>query len=381
MYYKMRLRRSKSAISRNGIPSRPQQTRGLKATLLGRESIKNRLDAALKVFIRQMDKTYHLSTISPVLLRYIREFVLRDGKRLRPILFIAGYAGFARRLARGLYTSALSLELLHDFMLVHDDIVDKSATRRGKPSMHRMLEGYLRKEYGKPKFNGQDLAIVVGDVMYAMAINAFLTIDEKMERKERALKKFIEAAMYTGGGEFVELLLGAKRLDEVRKADIYRIYDFKTAYYSFASPLSTGAILAGAPEREVDRIFDYGICLGRAFQIKDDIIGIFGKEEEIGKPLLTDLQEGKKTILAYFAYTLAGAQGKQIIRRVLTKESVKKKDLLAMQEVIVSSGALAKAEREIALLIRQAEALLESSSIKKESGDFLSSYSNRLLNV
>ena len=107
-------------------------------------------------------------------------------------MFIIGYLSFAKKAARGLYTSALSIELLHDFMLVHDDIIDKSKTRRGKPSMHKMLDNHLAK-FKNIKFSGQDLGIVVGDVMYAIAINAFLAINEDFTRKQRALKRFIEA--------------------------------------------------------------------------------------------------------------------------------------------------------------------------------------------
>jgi geranylgeranyl diphosphate synthase type I len=222
--------------------------------------------------------------------------VLREGKRIRPLLFLTGYSGFTNKPAPGLYTSALSFELLHDFMLIHDDIIDKSDTRRGKPSMHALLNNYLK---GTPnlKFSGEDLAIVLGDVIYAMAINAFLYIKEEKERKERALKKFVEAAMYTGSGEFIELIYGIKKLDKIKKEDIYKVYDFKTAYYSFASPLAIGAILAGAGKKQVDNIFKYGICLGRAFQIKDDIICMFDTEERTGKSSLTDLQENAPNLV------------------------------------------------------------------------------------
>jgi geranylgeranyl pyrophosphate synthase len=107
--------------------------------------------------------------------------------------------------------------------------------------MHKMLNNYLAR-FKKLKFNGQDLAIVIGDVMYATAIHAFLSIREDMGNKERALKKFIEAAVYTGSGEFIELLCGTKAIERVTKEDVYKIYDYKTAYYTFSWPKrSSGA--------------------------------------------------------------------------------------------------------------------------------------------
>jgi geranylgeranyl diphosphate synthase type I len=244
--------------------------------------IKIKVEKELSKYVNDLDRQYSLSKISPLLFKSIKEFVLRKGKRVRPILFIIGYLGFKKRPAKNLYTCALSLELLHDFMLVHDDIIDKSDTRRGKPSLHKMLGRYL-KTFKKVKFNGEDLAIVIADVMYALAIHTFLSIKEQEKRKERALRKFIEAAIYTGSGEFIEILNGIKDIEATNKSDIYKIYDLKTAHYTFATPLSTGAILAGAKQRQIDNLFKFGIYLGRAFQIKDDILGMFGQEKRIGQ--------------------------------------------------------------------------------------------------
>lgn len=299
---------------------------------------------------------------------------------MRPVLFVIGYLGFIKREASGLYTSAVSIELLHDFMLVHDDIIDKSDTRRGKPSMHKMLNNYLAR-YKEIKFNGQDLSIVVGDVMYAMAIDAFLKIKEAPQRKERALKQLIRAALYTGTGEFIELLAGTKSLKKITKADIYKIYDYKTAYYTFASPLAIGAILGGANEKEVKKLIRYGINLGRAFQIKDDILGMFGDEKKIGKPILTDLQEAKKTILIWQAYRNAAKKDRLAMRRILTKDKANKSDLLKVQEVVIKTGALDCVKKEMAKSIQAAQEAILSSKIKIKHKAFLKDYSEEILRL
>ncbi|MFA5090734.1 MAG: polyprenyl synthetase family protein [Candidatus Omnitrophota bacterium] len=343
--------------------------------------IKNKLDKELHKFVGDINKSYSLSRLSPVLFLHIKDFILRKGKRVRPILFIIGYLGFAKNPARGLFKSAISLELLHDFMLVHDDIIDKSELRRGKPSMHRMLNNYL-KRYKNIKFNGQDLAIAAGDVMYAMAIEAFLSIETEAKRKEEALKNFIRAAVYTGSGEFIELLLySTKDIRDIKKKDLVKIYDLKTAHYTFASPLATGAILAGAGREDIDRISRYGMCLGRAFQIKDDIIGMFSNEEETGKPMLADLKEGKKTILIWQAYRKACLGDRKIIKRIFAKKDTKKKDLLAMRKIVDDSGALDYARAEIKRLLRKSYAILAPCRINKKYKDLLNAYSARLLEI
>ena len=329
--------------------------------------IKSIIEKELNAYSRSLGKKASFNQTSPYLLKNVRNFILRKGKRLRPFLFVAGYLGFAKRIAPNLYKSALSMELLHDFMLVHDDIVDKADTRRGKPSMHKML--------------GQDLAIIAGDFIYAMALDTFLSIRENRQRKEKALKEFIKATMVTATGEFVELLSGSKELKKISKEDIYRIYDCKTACYTFASPLSCGAILAGASQEQVNRLRKLGLYLGRAFQIKDDILGIFGEKSETGKSPLSDLQEGKKTILIWYAYRHSKEKTKSAIQKSLKKGRINRGDLLKMRKIIKESGALDYAKKEAANFAKQARSLLNSSSMRREYKTLIDQYSQKLLNL
>ena len=342
--------------------------------------IKNRIEQELVSYIRSVDKTYSLSKISPLLYGSIKNFLSRKGKRVRPTLFILGYLGFAKKPAAGLYRSAISLELLHDFMLVHDDIIDKSSTRRGKPSMHEMLNKQLL-NFKNIKFTGEDLTIVIGDVMYAMALEAFLSIKEDMPRKEAALRKLIQAALYTGSGEFIELLFGAKNIDAITENDIYKIYDYKTANYTFATPFCMGALLAGAGKEQTDILSKLGLYLGRAFQIKDDCIGLFGKERKTGKSNLTDLQEAKKTILIWYAYNKSPRRDKSAIKRIFSASKVSKKDLLIMRRIVSDSGALEYARKEINALIEKAESLHARSKMRPPFKLALMNYSKAMLKL
>ena len=340
--------------------------------------IKNTIERQLAYFIQGIDRKYSLSKISPLLFNNIKEFVLRNGKRLRPILFVIGYKGFSKSTASNLYQSALAIELLHDFMLVHDDIIDKSDTRRGKPSMHKALNSYLSSSKKNLKFNGQDLTIVVGDVMYAIAINAFLSIKADFKLKEKALRKFIEAAIYTGSGEFIELLGGMKSLEAISKRDIYNIYDFKTARYTFSAPLATGAILAGAPDSQTKKLSDFGIMLGRAFQIKDDILGMFAEESKIGKSTLADLQEAKKTLLVWYAYNHTNNKNRVFIKKLFSRR-IQRPDLYKMREIIQQCGALQYAQKEVSGFINKAGAILNSSTMRPEYKAYLQEYTDKLL--
>lgn len=341
-------------------------------------TIKDRIDKELNKFAANLDKLYSLNKISPLLTRNIQDFIVRPGKRTRPLLFILGYMGFSIKQPKGLYRSSLSAELLHDFMLIHDDIIDKSDMRRNLPSMHAMLNTYLA-NFKNIKFNGQDLAIVAGDVLYAIAIDTFLSIKENDNRKSKALKKFIEAAIYTGSGEFIELLYGAKDIEDITKEDIYKIYNYKTAYYTFACPLSIGAILAGASQKQIDLLSKCGLYLGNAFQIQDDLLGMFCEEKKIGKSGLVDLQESKKTILIWQAYHNSPPENKSVIRDILTKNNICQNDLIKMREIVTQTGAKTAAEKEIAALINKAFVLIKSSRMNQVSKQLLLTYSKNIL--
>ena len=340
--------------------------------------IKIRIEKELRAYIGSISKLYALNKLSPLLFKNIKEFICRDGKRVRPILFCIGYLGFYKKTPRGLYRSALALELLHDFLLVHDDIIDKSEQRRGKPSMHALLRNSLGQNK-KAKFNPEDLAIVAGDVIYAMALDAFLAVRENARRKEQALKKLFLAALYTGSGEFIELLLGVKPIEKVTRQDIYKIYDYKTANYTFASPLTMGAALAGAKPGQIKKLYAYGMLLGRAFQIRDDILGTFGKIEETGKSNLTDIQEAKRTLLIWYAFNHASEKDRRMIKKILENKITKDTELIKIRSILTGTGALAYAQGQIECLYAQALNQIQGLNLNQKYQQALDNFSHKIL--
>lgn len=342
--------------------------------------IRKNIERQLNAYCQDDPGLKILGSISPLLFKFIREFILRPGKRIRPTLFVIGYKGYSNRNPPGLFKSALALELLHDFLLIHDDIIDRSTLRRGAPSMHNLFNIYL-KNYQNLKFNGQDLSIVAGDIVYAMAIHVFLSVKEAAAHKENALRRLIESAFYTGSGEFLELLLSARNAGSVKRRDILRVYDLKTANYTFASPLAVGATLAGAPAGQIKKLYAYGAYLGRAFQIKDDIIGMFGKSSDSGKSNLTDLKEAKKTLLISLAYQLSGAADKMIINKTLCKKNIAGADLVKIRRIVIKTGALEAAKDEIRSLLKKALALNHALKMKPTYKKILNDYCRQILSV
>ncbi len=303
--------------------------------------IKVQIDKSLKLFLDKIKIDYKLHLVDPILYESIREFCLRDGKRIRPILLALSYKGYRKNTARmspSIYYASTCIELLHNFMLIHDDIIDRSDLRRGKPTLHRLLQkaAHIPEE----ERLGRDLSLVAGDIVYALAIDAFLSINEDLKRKERALKYFIQTAVFTAMGEFADTLHGVRGLDKITEKDVFLNYTLKTARYTFDCPLVVGAILAGADNQDIKALSKLGLLIGQAFQIQDDVIGIFDSEKNIGKSILSDLTESKKTLLVCHAYRVLKGNNRQKFLKIFTKNKKNYADLVAIRQIFTHCGSL-----------------------------------------
>ncbi len=336
------------------------------------DQIRKNIDKSLGVFLETVKKEYKLHLVSPLLFDSIKEFTLREGKRLRPLLLILTYKAYApstKSISRKLYNASTCMEFLHNFMLIHDDIIDRSDLRRGRPTMHKILAHTVKTN--DPDKLGIDLGIIAGDIVYALAIDAFLSINEPLDRKERALKYFIQTAAFTAMGEFIDTVSGVKGIAEVDEKEVYLNYTLKTARYTFDCPMVTGAILAGADKREISKISAFGILIGQAFQIQDDIIGIFETEEAIGKSILSDLAEGKKTLLVIHAYsTLKGQQLKDFLN-IFNKKTKTLKDLEAIKKIFVDAGSLNYALDAVNTRLMKAQKILKTLKMNNKYRDLI----------
>ncbi len=327
-------------------------------------TFKKEIDISIGLFLDHVAKDYKLHLVDPLLFKSIREFSLREGKRIRPILLLLGYLGYSpkgKKPSRSLYNASTCIEFLHNFMLIHDDIIDCADLRRGKPTMHRVLNATV--PCANPNKLGVDLAIIAGDIVYALAIDAFLSIKEDPQRKEAALKYFIQTAAFTAMGEFVDTVHGVDELKNIKEEDVFLNYSLKTARYTFDCPLVTGAILAGAPKSEIPKLAAFGLCIGQAFQIQDDIIGLFETEEAIGKSILSDLDEQKKTLLIVHAY--AGLKGRDLtaMTRIFLKTKKNLTDQEAIKALVIKAGSLHYALEAVDTRITKAKKILATLKI------------------
>lgn len=329
--------------------------------------LREQIEKSLHAFMDKIKGEYKLHLVHPQLYQSIREFNLRGGKRLRPLLLILSYKGYCpsgKKIPPSLYNASTCIELLHNFMLIHDDIIDRSDLRRGKPTLHKSL-GKIVKTNNPDKL-GCDLGIIAGDIVYALAIDAFLSIREAPDRKERALKYFIQTAAFTAMGEFIDTVHGVERLNKVKERDVFLNYTLKTARYTFDCPLVTGAILAGADKKNISMLSKLGILVGQAFQIQDDIIGIFDTQKNIGKSILSDLTESKKTLLVCHAYNKLTSYKRSQFTKFFNKPNKSYKDLVAIRKIFIQTGSLQYSLSQVQRRLDEALSILKRLDMRNK---------------
>lgn len=339
--------------------------------------IKSRIEKAFYRFTMAR-AAFPWTSLPPPCRDRLRRYLLRKGKRLRPALFILGYMGHAPRPAKSIYAAAVALELLHAFILIHDDLIDRDSRRRGGPALHMLMK--LRRKSGAPaRVRGEDLALVMGDALYALAIRAFISVRAGPVGKQRALEQLTRAALVTAAGELEELLYTQTPLDRMDHAAICRIYDRKTAHYSFAMPLAMGAALAGAAPRTIAALSRFGICVGRAFQIKDDLGGgQAGRKTNIA-PVMADIREGRRTLLLLNAFRHGTPGDRKFLRRVYGRGTNTPGDLRRAAEIMLRPALARHAVLEMKRLSLRADRLLRAIPIKPEARKALQAYKESLL--
>ncbi len=289
------------------------------------------------------------------------DLIRRNGKRVRPSLCLLGYeAADGPRLTRdGVTTFAAGLELLHAFLLVHDDIADRADSRRGGPAVHVALRprvGALPED--ERQRLGEQLALVGGDWLYTRALTTMLEAPVAPDARARALARVLDVCRATAEGQYADIELSARPLTTVSTDEVVEIYRLKTGRYTFEAPLVSGAMLAGASEAICAALTDCARHLGIAFQIQDDLFGIFASECETGKPSLADLREAKKTWLLLTACESAPGTERRWLEELLARRAATVADLSRVRGLVIESGAFNRAVQEIERRCEAARAAL-----------------------
>lgn len=261
-------------------------------------SFKTKFEKGLGELLRvEGTKAMKIDPQYAIFIKILEEFTMRGGKRIRPAFMYFSYLACGGEDKMEITRAARSVELLQTFLLMHDDLVDRSDLRRGKPTTQRMFEKEFEKLdlLGDREHFGRSTAMICGDIAHMLAYSSLMETNFSFERREKARKLFDRIMFDTAYGWYREMLNTMK--SGVAENEVLRAMEYVSARYTIAGPVGLGAVLAGASQRNLKILTEYGLKLGVAFQIQDDILGMFGDEKEVGKPVNSDMLEGKKTIL------------------------------------------------------------------------------------
>ncbi|MGH3365829.1 MAG: polyprenyl synthetase family protein [Nocardioidaceae bacterium] len=291
---------------------------------------------------------------------------LRGGKRLR-----ASFCYWGWRAAGGpdddrIVTAAAAAEMLHASALTHDDVLDHSDTRRGRPAAHRQFEllHHSGKWQGTPSGFGSGAAILLGDLLLGWSDEMLRTSGLEAERVSRAMPYFDAMRTEVVAGQYLDLVAQSSGPASVPEA--MRVVQYKAAKYTVERPLHLGAALAGAAGALITALTSYGLPLGEAFQLRDDVLGVYGDPDVTGKPAGDDLREGKSTVLMALARERADDDQLRLLDRVFGRKKLDANGVRQLRETIEATGALTAVEQLISELTSAATTALAQAPIAED---------------
>lgn len=301
---------------------------------------------------------------------------LAGGKRLRARFCIAGWRAVeeASRAATvpppEVIAAAASLEIFHAAALVHDDIVDSSDTRRGRPSAHRALETAHRDAgwVGDPAAFGRSAAILLGDLLVAWSDDLLEDglAEAPASRARDARRAYATMRREVTIGQFLDVAEESafgSAPDEQHADRALRVASLKSARYSIQQPLLLGAALAGADAAQTAALTAFGHPVGMAFQLRDDVLGVFGDESVTGKPSGDDVREGKRTVLVAYAREALPAPARRILDELIGDPELDAAQVASVQRTMIDTGALDRVESLISDYAKQAERSLSGARL------------------
>lgn len=308
-------------------------------------------------------------------LGHARDIILSGGKRLRSALMYHAYLGMGGTEEEKILKTSVSIELIHAFLLTHDDIIDRDDIRHGVPTLQKRYADFGRRHFPHQDVNhfGTSIALIMGDMLYAFGNDIIFRSDFPKDVLFQALSCLQGIISFTVVGQARDIYMEYKR--DATEDEILKMYQNKTAKYTIEGPLHLGAILAGASQELLTKLSAYALPLGIAFQIQDDILGLFGTEERIGKPVGSDIEEGKFTLLVARTLKNVSMEQRKRLREILDRGAeLTDADRQEFCDLIRTSGSL----QEVQVLAQ--EYIATSRQALKELKPLLTEQSYLFLN-
>lgn len=335
---------------------------------------KNYIFEVLTAYIKEKKQTF--TTIRPYgddVFNRLEIFLLK-GKMIRGGLILSTLQLFKKHIIEDHVRIACAIELIHSALLIHDDIMDNDMLRRGEKTLH---VSYAEMFSGKHKLHvGKSLAICVGDVCFFLAFDILAQTSLSAKTKQHIQKLLCDEFIKVGLMQMQDVALSTQP-HLPKESDIISLYTYKTARYTFSLPFIIGALLAGAKSKTIKDLELIGEYMGIIFQIKDDELSIYATEEEIGKPIGSDLRENKKTFHYVRLMSKASAEDKNYMLNLQRKKHITHNDMKTYQFLLEKYNVTDDVQNLINLLrqkaIRRIKKLPISPLYQQSLSDFLDS--------
>jgi geranylgeranyl diphosphate synthase, type I len=345
-----------------------------KATLL---SVRSAVEEELGIFLNR--EAAYLNSISSELTPVsdsLSSFLLDSGKRLRPLFAYAGFLASGGSLDKPVVRAMASLELLQACALIHDDLMDGSDTRRGKPSIHRHFESrHVQDDLdGFAPHYGLSAAVLLGDLALVWSDQMLNSAGLTTAQFTALLPYYNEMRVELMAGQFLDIHEQTQKTTSVDRS--MKIARYKSGKYTIERPLHLGAAMASAPSEIFTALSAYGLPLGEAFQLRDDLLGVFGDPSVTGKPAGDDLREGKRTALIAMTNDRQSEAQREIARKYFGKPDLDAQGVAVLREIIESTGARAELESTIERLTDQALTAAQSAVFTEDGNAMLVELAN-----
>ena len=339
---------------------------------LEQAGLRPRVEKALAAFLSH--QRTRMAAVDPALEPMsdaVEAFVLRGGKRLRPAFAYWGYRGAGGVDTESVVAAVSALELVQASALIHDDLMDRSDTRRGEPAVHRRFAARHRAEgwRGDPDGFGDSAAVLLGDLCLVWSDELLHGSGIDPDALARARTVFDEMRTEVTVGQYLDVLTQATGDTSLERAG--KVARYKSAKYTVERPLLLGAAIAGAPAGVQEAYAAFGLPLGEAFQLRDDVLGVFGDPATTGKPAGDDLREGKRTYLVAAAYQVAAGDDRAELDARLGDPDLDDRGVTRLRSIIRDTGALARTEERITALTAEALAALSAADLDPDARQVL----------
>jgi len=278
-------------------------------------------------------------------LEQTKKIALAGGKRIRGALLAQAYFGVGGKERKKIIKVAAAIEFVHLFLLVHDDIIDRGELRHGQKTLHEIFGEKKQKNISKDdsKHFGQSVAIIVGDMLYAIAIKVILEAGFAFEDCTKTILKLQEIVSTTIIGQSQDIAIEFRK--KASEEEVLAMYENKTARYTFEGPLYLGAMLAGCSDKKTLKALSlYALPIGTAFQIQDDILGVFGNEKKMGKSVASDIEEGKLSLMVLNAQKFATKIQRKKMDQILGKKKLTNAQIKSFKDILLATNSLEYAQ-------------------------------------